>query len=118
MRRPCQDATGAGFTVNCALPAGQGDADYGAIFHDVFLHIGRAFKPDIIIVSAGFDPHAADPLAEMRVTEHGFAAMCAAMNALARESCGGKLVLLLEGGYDLGALSRSAVAHVRALQGA
>ncbi|HVR61509.1 MAG TPA: histone deacetylase [Polyangia bacterium] len=108
---------GAGFTVNCALPGGQGDADYGAIFHDVFLPAGRAFKPDIVIVSAGFDPHAADPLAEMRVTEHGFAAMCAAMNALARESCGGKLVLLLEGGYDLQALCDSVRACLDVLTG-
>lgn len=108
---------GAGFTVNCALPAGQTDADYGAIFHDVFLPAGRAFRPNIVIVSAGFDPHAADPLAEMRVTEHGFAAMCAAMNALAQECCGGKLVLLLEGGYDLGALRDSVRACLDVLTG-
>ncbi|HEY2902457.1 MAG TPA: histone deacetylase [Polyangia bacterium] len=108
---------GAGFTVNCALPAGQADADYGAVFHDVFLPAGRAFKPDIIIVSAGFDPHAADPLAQMRVTEHGFSAMGTAMKALADECCGGKLVLLLEGGYDLQALRDSVRACLDVLTG-
>ena len=109
---------GAGFTVNCALPAGLGDADYGAVFHDVFLPAGRAFRPDIILVSAGFDPHAADPLAQMRVTEHGFAAMCSAMSALAKECCGGKLVLLLEGGYDLHALRDSVRTCLDVLTGA
>src|SRR5258708_17219116 len=73
---------GAGFTVNCALPAGQTDADYGAVFHDVFLPAGRAFKPDVVLVSAGFDPHAADPLPEMRVTEHAFSAISPPMNTL------------------------------------
>jgi acetoin utilization deacetylase AcuC-like enzyme len=109
---------GVGFTVNCALPAGQADADYGAVFHDLFLPAGRAFKPEIIIVSAGFDPHAADPLAQMRVTEHGFSAMGTAMKALADECCGGKLVLLLEGGYDLHALRDSVRTCLDVLTGA
>ncbi|HXI57477.1 MAG TPA: histone deacetylase [Polyangia bacterium] len=112
------DGEGAGFTVNCALPAGLGDADYGAVFHDVFFPAGRAFRPDLIIVSAGFDPHAADSLAQMRVTEHGFSAMCTAMNALARACCGGKLVLLLEGGYNLPALRDSVRACLEVLTGA
>ena len=61
----------------------------------------RAFAPELVIVSAGFDAHARDPLADMRVTERGFAAMASAAGELADETCGGKLVLLLEGGYDL-----------------
>jgi len=98
---------GEGFTVNCPLPAGQADADYGAVFNDLLLPIGRSFSPNLVLVSAGFDPHEADPLAEMRVTERGFAAMCTAVRRLAEECCGGKLVLLLEGGYHLNALARS-----------
>ncbi len=109
---------GAGFTVNCALPAGQGDADYGAVFHDLFLPAGRAFKPDIIIVSAGLDPHASDPLAQMSVTERGLTAMCAAMKQLAADCCGGKLVLLLEGGYNLTALRDSVRGCLEVLTGA
>ena len=93
---------GKGATVNCPLPAGQDDADYGAVFHDLFLPVGRAFAPDLIIVSAGYDAHARDPLAEMNVTERGFAAMTSALAELAERTCGGKLALLLEGGYDLG----------------
>jgi acetoin utilization deacetylase AcuC-like enzyme len=109
---------GAGFTVNCGLPAGQEDGDYGAVFHDLFLPIGHAFRPDLIIVSAGFDPHARDPLAEMRVTERGFAAMCSGVRQLAEQSCQGRLVLVLEGGYDLAALAGSTRACLEVLTGA
>ena len=108
---------GAGFTVNCPLPAGQNDADYGAVFHDLFLPAARAFAPDLVLVSAGFDPHERDPLAEMRVTEQGFAAMASAMAELAGACCGGKLVLLLEGGYDLSALAASTRACLEVLGG-
>ena len=66
------------------LPAGQDDADYGAVFHDLFLPVGRAFAPELIIVSAGFDAHARDPLAEMNVTERGFAAMTSALGRAGR----------------------------------
>ena len=109
---------GAGYTVNCPLPPGQGDADYGAVFQELFLPAGEAFRPDVIIVSAGFDAHARDPLADMRVTERGFAAMCSAIKDLARSHCAGKLVLLLEGGYHLDALAQSVRACLEVLTGA
>jgi acetoin utilization deacetylase AcuC-like enzyme len=108
---------GKGLTVNCALPGGQDDADYGVVFHDLFLPAARAFAPDLVIVSAGFDPHERDPLADMQVTERGFAAMCSAMADLAASACGGKLVLLLEGGYDLSALAGSVRACLEVLGG-
>jgi len=98
---------GKGFTVNCGLPGGQNDADYGVVFHDLLLPAARAFAPELVIVSAGFDPHERDPLADMQVTDRGFAAMCSAVAELADSACGGKLVLLLEGGYDLQALAGS-----------
>jgi acetoin utilization deacetylase AcuC-like enzyme len=98
---------GAGFTVNCALPPGQEDGDFGAVFHDLFLPVAVAYRPDLVIVSAGFDAHARDPLAQMRATERGFAAMCSAVRQLAQGCCGGRLVLVLEGGYDLAALAGS-----------
>ncbi|MCA2977634.1 MAG: histone deacetylase [Myxococcaceae bacterium] len=108
---------GAGYTVNVALPGGRRDADYGAVFHDVFLPIARAFRPDVVLVSAGFDPHEADPVGGMDVTERGFAAMACAMKQLADELCRGRLALFLEGGYDLGALGRSVHACVEVLAG-
>lgn len=105
-------ALGAGLTVNCALPAEQGDADYGAVFHDLFLPALDRFAPQMVIVSAGFDAHARDPLGQMRVTERGFAAMCSAV-----ADTKAKLVLLLEGGYDLSALAGSVHACVEVLTG-
>jgi acetoin utilization deacetylase AcuC-like enzyme len=108
---------GEGYTVNCALPAGQTDADFGAVFHELFLPVGQAFRPDLVLVSAGFDAHERDPLAGMSVTERGFASMCSAVRDLAESACGGKLVLLLEGGYDLGALAGSTRACLEVLRG-
>jgi acetoin utilization deacetylase AcuC-like enzyme len=108
---------GRGFTVNCGLPAGQTDADYGAVFEDLFLPIAEAWKPQLVIVSAGFDPHERDPLAEMRVTERGFAAMCTGLRKLAEAHCEGRLVLVLEGGYDRTALAGSARACLEVLTG-
>ena len=111
------EGAGQGFTVNCALPGGQHDADYGAVFHDVFLPIAQQYRPDVILVSAGFDAHRADPIGGMNVSERGFAAMASAVKSLAAEVSGGKLVLLLEGGYDLTGLSHSVHACLEVLAG-
>jgi acetoin utilization deacetylase AcuC-like enzyme len=108
---------GRGFTVNCGLPPGQTDADYGAVFEDLFLPVAEAFKPQLVIVSAGFDPHERDPLAEMQVTERGFAAMCTGLRKLAEAHCDGRLVLVLEGGYDRAALAASARGCLEVLTG-
>jgi acetoin utilization deacetylase AcuC-like enzyme len=109
---------GAGFTVNCGLPGGQGDADFGALFHQLFLPIAAQFEPDLVLVSAGFDPHRSDPLGGLNVTERGFAAMTSAVKQLAQEVCGGRLVLLLEGGYNLDALAQSVHGCIEVLSGA
>jgi acetoin utilization deacetylase AcuC-like enzyme len=108
---------GRGHVVNCALPAGQTDADYGQVFEQVFVPIAEAFAPNLIVVSAGFDAHAADPLGDMRVSERGFAAMCTATRRLADAHCQGRLVLVLEGGYDLAALVGSSRACLEVLTG-
>ena len=106
---------GTGYTVNCPLPPGQGDADYGAVFERLFLPLAREFRPELILVSAGFDSHRADPLGGMDVTERGFAAMCSALKELAEDHCQGRLGLLLEGGYDLDGLSGSVHACLEVL---
>ncbi len=108
---------GVGFTVNVAFPGGRSDADYGAAFHDVFLPVAQAYRPDVVLVSAGFDAHRADPIGGMDVTERGFAAMTSAVKQLAEEVCGGRLVLLLEGGYDLVGLSQSTHACLEVMAG-
>jgi acetoin utilization deacetylase AcuC-like enzyme len=109
--------TGRGTTINCPLSGGQRDADYGVAFHDLFLPAARAFAPDLILISAGYDAHERDPLADMRVTERGYAAMTALMMQLAAETCGGRLALVLEGGYHLTALANSVRATLEALTG-
>jgi acetoin utilization deacetylase AcuC-like enzyme len=112
------EGEGKGFNVNCGLPGGQGDGDYAALFESLFLPIVDQYRPDFVVVSAGFDPHRADPLGGMRVTERGFAAMCSALKALAERHANGRLVLLLEGGYDLDGLAQSVHACVEVLAGA
>jgi acetoin utilization deacetylase AcuC-like enzyme len=112
------EGPGAGFTVNCGLPGGRTDADFGAVFHDLFLPLATAFRPGLVIVSAGFDPHEDDPLGGMLCTERGFAAMCSLVKQLAEETAGGRLVLVLEGGYSLAGLPRSVHACLEVLTGA
>jgi len=109
---------GEGFTVNLPLPAGCGDGDYAACFADVLLPIADAYRPELVLVSAGFDAHRDDPLAGMAVTEEGFAALCGAVKQIADCYCPGRLVLTLEGGYDLRALARSSRACIEVLAGA
>ncbi len=98
---------GLGFTINAPMPAEFGDAEYLRVFDRLILPIGREFKPEFILVSAGFDCHFRDPLGAMRVTEAGFAAMARRVKQLAATCCGGKMVAALEGGYDLEAIAES-----------
>lgn len=106
---------GEGFTVNVPLPGGCGDADYVAVFDQIFLPVLRSFKPDVLLVSAGYDAHEADPLGGMRVSDRGFRILARKLRVLADEVSGGKLVAVLEGGYDLAALGRSVVALLEEL---
>ncbi len=111
----CGEGVGEGFTVNVPLPAGSGDGDYAAVFSDVFEPIVRQYAPQAILVSAGQDIHAEDPLGGMLVTEAGFAHMALRCAVLARELCAGKLAFVLEGGYDRGASGRAVEAVLRAV---
>ncbi|ADO74323.1 histone deacetylase family protein [Stigmatella aurantiaca] len=115
--REVGQGAGEGFSVNCALPGGATDSDYRSIFEDLLLPIADSFQPQLMLVSAGFDPHRNDPLGGMLVTERGFAAMCAGLRSLAERLCGGKLVLVLEGGYSLEGLSQSVHACIEVLAG-
>jgi acetoin utilization deacetylase AcuC-like enzyme len=98
---------GEGYTINAPMPADFGDDEYLRFFDDFILPIGRKFRPEFILVSAGFDCHWRDPLAQMRVTEEGFVGMARRVKKLAAECCQGKMVAALEGGYDLDALVNS-----------
>jgi acetoin utilization deacetylase AcuC-like enzyme len=108
---------GAGFTVNVPLPGGQGDADYLAVFEQILLPVALAYRPELVLVSAGFDIHRDDPLADMRVSEAGFAGMTRLLVQVADACCPGRLVFALEGGYDLAALAAGVGAVLRTLLG-
>jgi acetoin utilization deacetylase AcuC-like enzyme len=108
---------GRGFSVNIPLLPGWGDGEYLTLFERVLKPIALEFEPDLILVSAGFDIHFADPLGGMRVTPKGFAAMTRSILDLAHICCGGKVVLSLEGGYDLNALGDSVREVLKELAG-
>lgn len=98
---------GRGLTVNIALPRGSGEDTYAAAFDDVFLPVLREFRPEVLIVSAGYDAHAADPLGGMRLEADSFGRFAATLDTLVREIGAAPLAMLLEGGYDLVALTDS-----------
>lgn len=119
---PCYPGTGArhergvaGNIVNEPLAPGAGGQEFRAAWRDGIIPALAAFGPELLIISAGFDAHAADPLAQLRLQEADFAWVTEALLAVADVSCPGRVVSLLEGGYDLEALSAAAATHVRAL---
>jgi acetoin utilization deacetylase AcuC-like enzyme len=111
----CGEGTGAGYTVNVPLPGGQGNGDYARIYRETLQPIALDFDPQLILVSAGFDTYCEDPLGAMMVTDQGFALLTLLLLEVADKCCSGKLVLTLEGGYDLGGLTRSIKATLSAL---
>lgn len=106
---------GEGTVANCPLPPGSGDREWLAAFDSVVApHVERAM-PDLILLSAGYDAHEDDPIGSCLVTDQGFAALTARTRALADRLTGGRLVVVLEGGYDPAALARSVTRTIRAL---
>ncbi len=98
---------GEGYTINVPLAAGAGDEEYLTIFHMLVAPVLEAYKPQLILVSAGFDAHERDPLGGMALTESGYCQMLEILMHIAEEYCSERLVLALEGGYDLAALRDS-----------
>ena len=109
------EGPGEGATLNCPFPAGCGDKEYIDAFERILVPAAEQFRPDFILVSAGFDAHRDDPLAAMKVTEDGFEEMSRVVRGLAKSLCGDRLVSVLEGGYHLGALAKSVERHLRVL---
>jgi len=119
---PCYPGTGeawergvANNIVNAPLPPGAGSAAFRAAWGDSILPELDRFSPGLLIVSAGFDAHKADPLAQLRLETADFAWITDELVRVAEHHCGGRLVSVLEGGYDLNALAASAAVHVRGL---
>ena len=115
------DETGVGeakgTTVNIPLPGGCGDSEYLSVFEQIIAPAARRFNPHLILVSAGYDTHWADPLALMQLSVTGFAQMVKIIKGLADELCGGRLVFTLEGGYNVNALAASIKATFDVLLG-
>jgi acetoin utilization deacetylase AcuC-like enzyme len=108
---------GQGFTANIALPEESGPETYGAAFRDVVLPLLRHYAPELVLVSAGFDAHARDPLAAMNLTSDTYGALASALIELVETQGHGRIGFVLEGGYDLYALADSVHQVGRALLG-
>ena len=112
------DETGGGNIFNAPLKPGEDGEDFRAAWQTRILPALGAFSPDFLLVSAGFDAHIKDPLAQLRLVEADFAWVTEKLLEAAAKHCGGKLVSTLEGGYDLDALASSTAIHVETLMGA
>jgi acetoin utilization deacetylase AcuC-like enzyme len=106
---------GEGFTLNIPLPGMQDDRAFARIFNEILAPVTRQYKPELILVSAGFDISQGDPLGSMSVTPAGFAYMTRVLQGLADEVCQGRLLLTLEGGYDIEGQKDGVMAVVREL---
>ncbi len=115
--RAMERGTGAGegFTINVPMEAGEGDEAYHTIFLKSLVPAADDFKPEFVIISAGFDAHRDDPLASMGLTEAGYADLTGIVAGIARRHAQGRILSSLEGGYNLTALSASVDAHIKAL---
>ena len=108
---------GEGFTINVPLSTGCGDGEFVAIFDRILRPVALEYNPEIILVSAGFDIYMGDPLGGMNVTPNGFAGLTRSIMDIAGSCCDGKLVITLEGGYDLKGLRDSVKAVLMELAG-
>ncbi len=103
---------GAGFTLNVPVPAGSGDEAYVDVLTHRIIPAMKAYRPDLVILSAGFDAHMDDPLSGTLVTDAGFRTMTGILLDFAEDACGGRMISMLEGGYDPEALGRCVRDHV------
>jgi acetoin utilization deacetylase AcuC-like enzyme len=110
------EGPGRGTKLNIPMPPGSTDADYIAQFKSKVIPKLDLYKPEILMISAGFDAHADDPLAQIDLSDEGFAAMTSMLVQAANTHCHGRIISCLEGGYHLGALARSLVRHLQVLR--
>ncbi|HWS56509.1 MAG TPA: histone deacetylase [Pyrinomonadaceae bacterium] len=106
---------GRGYTLNVPLRARTPAADHRRAVETALEEVAAKFRPDLVIISAGFDSHAADPLGQLKLEDEDFVHLTRVVRAWADEACGGRLVSCLEGGYNLSTLGETVRAHVAAL---
>jgi acetoin utilization deacetylase AcuC-like enzyme len=109
------EGEGEGFTFNLPMFAGSGDVEYIEAFESILYPLASKFSPDFIFISAGFDAHQDDPLAEINLTEAGYKRMTEVVTRLAAECCDNRLVSVLEGGYNFKSLASSVEEHLLVL---
>jgi acetoin utilization deacetylase AcuC-like enzyme len=97
------------------MESGEGDEEYRAVFQKSLVPAADAFRPDFVIISAGFDAHKDDPLASMELTEAGYADLTGIVAGIAKRHAGGRILSSLEGGYNLTSLAASVDRHIQAL---
>ena len=107
--------TALGTTLNCPVPAHSDINDYIRVFEEILAPKLVEFNPDFILISSGFDAHRLDPLSTINITAEGFGDLTDILLSIADQICGGNVISILEGGYDLFGLSESVVAHVKRL---
>ncbi len=106
---------GEGFTLNAPMAPGSGDAEYRLVFEQLLPNAMERFRPEFILISAGFDAHRDDPLADIQLTDEGYAFMTRFVADLSNIYCGGRIVSLLEGGYERESLTQCTERHIREL---
>ncbi len=111
------EGAGEGYTVNIPLPGGEGDMEFARMYNELVVPLTRAYQPELILISCGFDIYDGDPLGAMRVSPAGFAWMTRAMVKVAEEVCNGRLLLTLEGGYNRTAMRDGSLAVLAELCG-
>ncbi len=109
------EGVGEGYKFNITMMPGSGDPQYLAVMDEIFLPVVQQFKPNIILVSAGFDGHFSDPIAELKLTTQGFGQIIQRAKTAANQFCDGRIIILLEGGYNLAAVSRGILQEVSVL---
>ncbi|HQP99253.1 MAG TPA: histone deacetylase [bacterium] len=109
------EGPGEGTTVNVPLPAHTSEEEIIRVYRETLVPAAMQFKPDFVLISAGFDAHRDDLLGSLEMTEDGFATLTRIVKQIAEQCCQGRIVSVLEGGYTLDALSRSVESHIRAL---
>jgi len=108
---------GEGYNINVPLPAGTDDSGFIAAFEEILVPAAHKFRPDIVLISAGFDACNNDGLAGMRMSVEGFSVLATIVKSIAKENCGGKVAAVLEGGYDLDLLALSVAAVLDVFMG-
>ena len=106
---------GKGYNINLPMVPRAGDAQYLEVIEEIFIPVLNQFKPDIILISAGFDTHFSDPITQLNLTTQGYGKIIKKVKEASKNVCNGRIVIFLEGGYDLKAISQGILTEISVL---